>query len=321
MKLSFFSIFTLFSFVIAGIAGYLLWTIKINPQVLVNPLIGSNQLKMADNVWSPKQAREDAEGVKGVSTMASLEDITAKAAFFVETGTGEVLYQKNAHERLPIASLTKIMTAIVSLEKLPLDKEIRISEEAAEMEPDKMFLKAGEKLTVKELIQGLFLVSANDASEALAESTTGRREEFLQMMNSKAKHLGMDNTRFINPSGLQEDGVSQYSSALDVSLMSHYAIHNFPFLIDITKEPRLYISENNDHGPFDLFSGINLVTTYEGVVGFKTGYTPEAGLTLVTLARRDGKEVLGVLLGCTNRRDDAKRLLDYSFQQLGVYIE
>lgn len=314
MKFSLFNIFSLISFGLAGIGGYLLWTLQITPQVLVNPLLATNQLKMADNIWFPKE-------VKGVTTVASLEDITAEAAFFVDTKTGEVLFEKNSEKRLPIASLTKIMTAIVALEKMPLDREIKISAQAAGMEPDKMFLEEGDVLTIKELMQGLFLVSANDASEALAESTTGRRAEFLQMMNSKAKNLGMENTHFINPSGLQEDGVDQYSTAKDVALMSHYAIYNFPFLVDITKEPRIYIAENDQHGPYDLFSGINLVTTYDGVVGFKTGYTPEAGLTLVTLARRDGKEVLGVLLGCTNRRDDAKRLLDYSFQKLGLHVE
>jgi D-alanyl-D-alanine carboxypeptidase len=314
MKFSLFTIFSVISFILAGISGYLLWTFQITPQVLVNPMLATSQLKMADNVWFPKE-------VKGATTIASLEDITAEAAFFVDTSSGEILFEKNSEQRYPIASLTKIMTAIVALEKMPLDREINISDYAAGMEPDKMFLKAGDKLTVKELIQGLFLVSANDAAEALAESTTGRRAEFLQMMNSKAKNLGMDNTYFINPSGLQEDGMKQYSTAKDVALMSHYAIHNFPFLVDITKEPRIYIAENDQHGPYDLFSGINLVTTYDGVLGFKTGYTPEAGLTLVTLARRDGKEVLGILLGCTNRRDDAKRLLDYSFQKLGVAVE
>jgi D-alanyl-D-alanine carboxypeptidase (penicillin-binding protein 5/6) len=316
MKISLFSLFSIVTFLLAVSAFYLGVTFNISPQILVNPLVNSTsaKLKMADNVWFPKE-------VKGETIDAGLSDITAEAAFFVETTSGEVLFAKNADEQLPIASLTKIMTAIVALEKMPLDKEVLISESAAGMEPDKMFLEKGEKLTVEELINGLFLVSANDASEALAESTTGRREEFLQMMNTKAKHLGMKNTHFINPSGLQEDGISQYSTALDVSLMAHYAIANFPFLLDITKEPHIYIPENGVHSSFDLYSGINLVSTYPGVLGFKTGYTPEAGLTLVTVARREGKEVIGVLLGCTNRRDDAKRLLDYSFQKLGMVVE
>lgn len=316
MRLTPFSFFSIFAFLLFGAAIYFGWNFSVSPQVLVNPLVGSTsaKLKIADNIWFPKE-------VKGATMDENLSDITARAAFFVETTSGEVLFAKNADEQMPIASLTKIMTAIVALEKMALDKEVLISEYAASMEPDKMFLEKGERLTVEELINGLFLVSANDAAEALAESTTGRREEFLQMMNTKARHLGMNNTHFINPSGLQEDGISQYSTAKDVSLMSHYAISNFPFLLNITKEPHVYIPETEQHNSFDLYSGINLVTTYPGVLGFKTGYTPEAGLTLVTVARREGKEVIGVLLGCTNRRDDAKRLLDYSFQKLGLYVE
>jgi serine-type D-Ala-D-Ala carboxypeptidase (penicillin-binding protein 5/6) len=131
----------------------------------------------------------------------------------------------------------------------------------------------------------------------------------------------MKDTLFINPTGLEEDGRDHYSSAYDVSLMSHYAVHTFPLLTEISKEPHIYIPATESHQEYDLYNGVNLLTSYPGVIGFKTGYTPEAGLTLVTVARLEGKEVIGVLLGCTNRRDDAKRLLDYSFKKLGVTVQ
>ena len=289
---------------------------------LISPVLGQNKLKIADNIWFPKEASISAKN-KNIE-----DEITSKAAFFVDTETGEVLFEKNSKEKLSIASLVKIMSVIVTLENRSLDDLLNVSVQASEMEPDKMYLKAGERLTVKELLEGIFLVSGNDAAEVLAEETTGRREEFLNLMNSKARQLGMSNTNFINPTGLEEDPstcsgqvVCQWSTAYDVSLMSRYAISKWPNLLDISSQPVIYIEETETHQEYGLNNGINLLTTYPGVLGFKTGYTPEAGLTLVTVARRDGHQVLGVLLGATNRRDDAKILLDYSFAKLGVEVD
>lgn len=283
---------------------------------LASPLLNLPKLKNADNIWTPEFK------LIGISVAHAAPAITGRAAFFVDINTGQVLFDKNAKERLPIASLTKIMTVIVALENSQdgsyKDRVFTISSQAAQTEPDKMELIAGEKLSLEELLDGIFLVSANDAAEQLAEDTTGRREEFINLMNSKAKQLGMNDTLFINPTGLEEDNTNQYSSAYDVALMSRYAIKKYPHLIEITSEPHIFLPATATHQDYDLYSGINLLTTYPGVLGFKTGYTPEAGLTLVTLASRGGHEVLGVLLGCENRRDDAKLLLDYSFEQLGI---
>ncbi len=290
---------------------------------LVSPVLNISRLSIGDNIWFPK------DQVLGTSvvTEKDLATMTAKAAFFVDTQTGEVLYEKNSHARLRIASLAKIMTAIITLEyKKPTDM-MAVSQRASDMEPDKMFLQPNEKLSATELLSGIFLDSGNDAAEVLAERVTGRREEFITLMNSKAAQLGMKDTLFINPSGLEEDDlknqgqlIDQYSSAYDVILMSRYAIRRWPLIIDISSQPHIFIPQTTDHQDYDLYSGINLLTTYPGVVGLKTGFTPEAGLTLVTLARKDGKEVLGVILGATDRRDDAKKLLDYSFQKLSVKI-
>ncbi len=299
---------------------------KLNNPFLVSPVLGVSNIRIAENLWFPKESTTSA----AVDKDAKLE-VTARAAYFVETQTGEVLYEKNIHEKLRIASLTKIMTAIITLEKRDLDEVIDISDRAANMEPDKMLLRGGEKMRVRDLLSGIFLVSANDAAEALAEETTGNREEFINIMNSKAVQLGMTNTLFINPSGLEEDDPgqtgelkSQYSSAYDVLIMSRYLIKRYPEVIDISREPHIFIPATDTHQDYDLYSGINLLTTYPGVVGLKTGFTPEAGLTLVTVARKgnneqgsSSNEVIGVLLGSTNRRDDAKALLDYSFKKLG----
>lgn len=277
---------------------------------IISPVLGVSKLNYSENLWFPKEA----------SSLAGPE-VTATAAFFVDLKTGEVLYQKNHKEKLSIASLNKIMTAIISLEYKSLEDELEVSKKASEMEPDKMLLIVGERLTVKELLEGVFLVSANDASEVLAEGVTTSRQEFIKLMNQKAKSLGMRDTLFLNPSGLEEDNIEQYSTAYDVILMSRYAITTDPKLLEISSQPHIYVPRTDTHQDYDLYSGINLLTTYPGVLGFKTGYTPQAGLTLVTVARREGREIIGVLLGATNRRDDAKLLLDYSFQKLGVKVQ
>ncbi len=278
---------------------------------LVSPVLGVNTLSFADNIWFPKEDKK-------LLSLEKTPEVTAKAAFFVDTQTGEVLYEKNAHEKLPIASLVKIMTVIVTLESNSLSKEMVVSERASEMEPDKMLLKEGETLTVEELLDGIFLVSANDAAEVLAESLPVGRQGFIDLMNTEASHLGMRDTNFINPTGLEEDGVNQESTAFDVALMSRFLITKWPQVLNISSREHIYLDLTQKHQDYDLYSGINLLTTYPGVIGLKTGYTPEAGLTLVTLARNNGREVLGVLLGATDRRDDAKALLNYSFTKLGV---
>lgn len=303
----------LFSLIVLGSIGLVVVSDLIKQEPLVLPGLGSRAIA-AENIWFPKE-----------SSVSAGPEVNAQAAFFMETKTGRVLYQKNRHLRLPVASLTKIMTVIVAMEHKQMKDQFMVSQAAADMEPDKMLLIAGERLSLEELLDGIFLVSANDASEVLAEGVTGRREEFISMMNAKASSIGMVDSLFINPTGLEEDPstgsgqvVEQYSSAYDVALMSRYAIYRWPQLVEISSQPRIFLPQTQTHQDYDLNSGINLLTTYPGVVGFKTGFTPEAGMTLTTLARRGGHEVLGVLLNAEDRRGEAKTLLDYSFEQLGV---
>lgn len=303
-------IFILFILISISIAEFF-YTHK-KTKELISPVLGISKIGFADNIWSPQKSK-----LKPLEKNSE-EKITAKAAFFIEGQTGEVLFERNIYKRYPIASLNKIMTVIITLESKQFSDTVRVSQRASEMEPDKMLLIKNETLTVEELLQGILLVSANDAAEVLAETTTSGREEFIELMNLKAKQLGMNDTKFINPTGLDEDYTKQYSSAYDVALMTRYALYKWPKLIDISKQPHIFIPKTETHQDYDLYSGINLLTTYPGVVGFKTGYTPEAGLTLVIITRREGREVIGVLLGSTNRRDDAKDLLDLSFKKLGV---
>ena len=144
-------------------------------------------------------------------------------------------------------------------------------------------------------------------------------------MNEKAKQLGMKDTFYANPTGLDEDSGNSYSSAYDLAILTRFLIKQFPEVVDISSVYHIYLPQTDTHQDYDMYSGINLLTTYPGVVGFKTGYTPEAGLTLVTLARKNdsprsaggaGHEIIGVLLGSGDRRDESRDLLDYSFGKL-----
>lgn len=298
------------------LGGYLYWP-QINkffyqePEALISPTNHASY-SLGLNQWLP-------QNVLGIQIGAP--QITAKAAFFIETKNGEVLYSKNSEQKLPIASLVKVMTVLVAVENRGLDERYMVSQRAAGMEPDKMWLMAQERLTLKELLYGIFLISANDAAEVLAEGTTGRREEFLQMMNGKASQLGMKDSFFANPTGLDEDDNNSYSTAYDLAVLTRYTIRNHPELVNLSKTEHIILPKTDLHQDYDMYSGINLLTTYPGVVGFKTGYTPEAGLTLITVARREGHEIIGVLLGSENRREEARELLEYSFKKLGVKID
>lgn len=286
----------------------------ISPKIQNEKILGVNE-------WVPKNEQDNKNTIE-INRIKF--EITAKAALFVDSKSGNTLYSKNSKEKLPIASLAKIMTVLISLEHKSMDDKYVISQRATEMEPDEMILLPGETLTLKELLYGIFLVSANDAAETLAEGSLSEgplrreasRQEFIDLMNSKARQLGMKDTYFVNPTGLDEDGGSSISSAYDMAILTRYLIRKYPEVVEISKTPYIFIPETKEHQSYEMWTGINLITTYPGVVGFKTGYTPKAGLTLITLARRDGKEIIGVLLDSPSRRDEARSLLDYSLANI-----
>ncbi len=290
---------------VMGFFGYFLW-INQTPSSLVSPIsIG----KISNNQWFPEEGR-----VLGQSSDQPV--ITAKAAYFFDADSGDVLYQKNEHIALPIASLSKIMTALVALENHKLSDILLVSKRAADTEPDKMLLREGETMSVEDLLKGIFLVSANDAAEVIAEETFYSRDKFITQMNSKAKSLGLNQTSFINPTGLDEDSAVNLSSAYDLALLSRYLIRNFPQVLSISSLYHVIIPKTESHQDYEMYSGINLLTSYPGVIGLKTGFTPKAGYTLVTLARNNNHTVIGVLLDSGYRREEAKKLLDYSFERL-----
>ena len=250
------------------------------------------------------------------SSNESAPTLTASSALMFDLTTNKTLFEKNPEKRMPMASLTKIMTAIVSLEN-PRRDDRYVVHTANLVGEDSMGLESGEILSLKELLYGLMLPSGNDAAEVLASNSPFGRKGFLRAMNDKAKALGLTDTRFSNPSGLQGDG-TQYTTAHDLLVMTRYAIDTFPSLASVAATAEYAIPETRNHKAYHLTNETNLLTTYEGVKGFKTGYTPEAGLCLVTYYNDHNHRIIGVILHSENRRIEMKELLDYSLTSLGI---
>src|SRR3989338_7075229 len=252
---------------------------------------------------------------------ASNFSLFARSALLVDPDSGEVIYQKDAKARLPVASVVKIMTALVALERGQLSDVYTVSEKASKVGENSMSLTAGEKLTLEELLYGLMLVSGNDAAVTIAEGVAQSEEKFVELMNEQAKRLGIGDTKFVNASGLDDDNKPQYSTAYDMAVITRFLWENYPVIRMITSTFNKYIEANSNHKAFDLYNDTNLLTTYPGVRGIKPGFTWEAGLCLVTYAENDGKKLLAVILGSDDRRGEMKELLDYGFSYSGIKIE
>lgn len=241
--------------------------------------------------------------------------LSAVSALAYDLSGNQTLYSHNELKKVPIASLTKIMTAILAIENDNLTSTYEISKDAASVGENAMGLEAGEKISLKELLYGMMLPSGNDAAEAIAEGSKFGRDGFVYQMNKKAEDLGLNNTRFTNPSGLEGDG-EQYSTVIDLLILSRYAMKN-PQFAKIVGTYEHEIPETKDHKNYILKNDTNLLTSYPGVRGIKTGFTWEAGMCLVTYYEKDGVTIIAVILNSQDRRGEMKTLLDYSIRKLG----
>lgn len=262
--------------------------------------------------WRPLEGEEQ-----------ELANIYAQAYLSVDLDSGKIIFAKNHRQRLPVASLVKVMTALVALDNASPDEMMRVSADAASTGEDSIGLETGEVLRLNELLFGLILISGNDVAETISEGTGGRRETFIQWMNVKATELGLEETHFVNPTGLMEQdektgeyGAKEFSTAYDLVVMS-YAFLQQPLLKTIAATPEYFIPATSSHKAYHLYSQTNLLITDERVKGLKMGYTPEAGLCGITYAQERGREILGVVLNTPYRRDDLKVLIDKSFEVLG----
>lgn len=234
-------------------------------------------------------------------------EINARSAIVIDFETGRILYEKNAYQKRPMASTTKIMTAIIAIENGNLDDVVTVSKNAASIWGSTINLIQGEQVTFKELLYGLLLCSGNDAAIAIAEHIGGSLDSFLEMMNRKAKEIGANDTNFTSPHGL--DSQEHYSTAYDMALIAQYAL-KIPLFNEIVKTKSIQVGKRYMGNTNEMLTG------YEGADGVKTGYTGKAGRCLVTSATRDGRRYISVVLFCDSRDLRAlssKKILDYAF--------
>ena len=250
----------------------------------------------------------------GVSAQGAQVAVTAPAAVLMEASTGQVLFEKGAHDRRACASITKVMTLLLTFEaleagELSLDQELTASAHAASMGGSDIWLEEGERMTVDDLLKATVIMSANDAAVVLAEAVSGSEEAFVARMNERAGELGMEDTVFKNCNGLDEEG--HLTSAYDVAVMSR-ALLTHEKIRDYT----LTWMDSVRNGETQLVNTNKLIRSYQGITGLKTGTTGQAGSCISATAQREGMELIAVVLGAEStdlRFQDAKALLDYGF--------
>ena len=251
-------------------------------------------------------------------------EVAGKSAVLMDAATGTVLYEKNAHEKLAPASVTKVMTMLLIMEaidsgKIRWEDTVTASETAAAKGGSQIYLKVGETMSVTDMVKSIAVSSANDAASAMAEHLAGSEEAFVGLMNEKAKELGMNDTNFVNCTGL-DDGANadeHKTSAWDIALMSRELLTKHP---DIKKFTTIWM-DTVRNGEFGLSNTNKLIRFYSGATGLKTGFTSGAGYCLSATAEREGMELIAVVMGCetSNIRTAAcKAMLDYGFANYAV---
>lgn len=246
-----------------------------------------------------------------VTATAIPPDIGAEAACLLNVQNKQFLFENNADSIMYPASTTKIITLLVALERGDLDSLVTVSAAAAGCEGSSLYLDAGDKLTLRNLLYGMMLVSGNDAAEAVAEHVGGSTDEFVKLMNIEAKRIGATMTHFSNPHGLPDPG-NHYTTAHDLALITAYA-YAVPEFREIVSHARKQIYFANGHSR-EVYNTNRLLKYYDGANGVKTGFTNDAGYCLVAGAKRDGVQLIAVILNSDSRWDDAANMLDYGFQ-------
>ena len=240
---------------------------------------------------------------------------TAKSSIVMDLDSGRVLYENNANEERLIASITKIMTCIIAIEQGDLDSDVEAGDEILKMYGTSIYLELNEKMKLIDLLYGLMLRSGNDASVVIAKEVAGTEEKFVEMMNEKAKEIGMTNTTFSNPHGLDEE-TKNYSTARDMAKLSRYAYKNKTYRKIIgTEEYRV----KTDNKSYLWYNRMKLLGDYKYCTGGKNGYTPSAGKTLVTTHKKDNLKITVVTLYDNDEYNNHERLAEYAFDNYSNY--
>ena len=249
----------------------------------------------------------------------------AKSGILIEATTGKILFKKNMNEKLSVASMTKMVAQIIILEKInqkqiKWDDIVTVSKNAADMGGSQIYIAEGEKISVEDLMKGISMASGNDATVALAEYIAGSEEKFVELMNKKAKELGLKNTVFKNSTGLDEKG--HYSTAYDMAIIAKELVIKYPEIFRFSSVYEDYLRENTDN-KFWLVNTNKLVRFYDGADGLKTGHTDDAGYCLAVTAKRNGLRLITIVLGESDnnvRNSEAMNLLDYGFNSISLDI-
>ena len=251
-------------------------------------------------------------------------ELDGKSALLMDVATGTILYEKNAHEALAPASVTKVMTMLLIMEaidsgKIGWDDMVTASESAAAKGGSQIYLKVGETMSVSDMVKSIAVSSANDCACAMAEHLAGSESAFVDMMNTRAQELGMTDTHFVNCTGLDDDpeAANHKTSAHDIAVMSRELLKNHP---DIKKFTTIWM-DTVRNGAFGLSNTNKLIRFYSGATGLKTGFTSDAGYCLSASAQREGLELIAVVMGCTTsqkRTAACKAMLDYGFANFAL---
>ena len=263
-------------------------------------------------------------GLLPMQAQAANMEVEAKSALLMDVATGTVLFEQNSHEALAPASVTKVMTMLLIMEAIDSGKigwgdSVTVSESAAAKGGSQVFLKVGETMNVEDMVKSIAVSSANDCACAMAEHLAGSESAFVEMMNTRAKELGMQDTHFVNCTGLDdgEDATSHKTSAYDIALMSRELLKNHP---DIMKFTTIWM-DTIRNGEFGLSNTNKMVRFYNGCTGLKTGFTRGAGYCLSASAEREGLQLIAVVMGCeTSQKRFAacKSMLDYGFANFAL---
>ncbi len=240
---------------------------------------------------------------------------TSRSSIVIEKNTGRVLYAHNAHEALPMASTTKVMTALIALENASLDETVTAGRNAFGVPGTSIYLAEGESLTMEQMLYGLMLASGNDAAVAIAEHVGGTVENFCRMMTERAEELGCENTVFVTPHGLPN--AAHHTTAWDMALIARKAMDLKAFRTIVSTRKAYLPWAAHDYSRV-VTNKNRLLSSYDGATGIKTGYTAKAGRCLVFSAARDGMELIGVVLNCPDWFNEAARLLDNVFEQYAL---
>ena len=249
----------------------------------------------------------------------------ARSGLLMEISTGNILYEKNIHEQVAVASMTKMMSQILILEavesgKINWEDKVKVSKNAADFGGSQIWLTAGEIMTVNDLMKGISMASANDATVAMAEYIAGSEEEFVKQMNEKAKELGLKNTNFVNSTGL--DVENHYSSSYDLAIIARHLLLEHPNILEFSKVYEDYLRVDTPN-KFWLVNTNKLVRFYEGADGLKTGHTDAAKYCMAVTSKRSDMRLLAVVLGeetAAIRNEETSKLLDYGFNSYKVQL-